>query len=382
MKRVLFYTANGVGLGHLRRTQLIAEELRKKKIEVVLATSSLSPQILGKFFDHLIRLEPFTEKLSDDELAYLKARTKNEKRLLAAVKKFKPDLIVGDFHLSKRNFVFLTLKKVLDSFPIKNVFIWRIDSFKNFPSIIKELESRIKYFNKIIIPHSQIELVELLPFSFLKKISADKRFEISGPIFQKLDKNKLDQCRKKYNISSKDFIITITLGAGGGLKDYCDFPDKIVQGFLNIYSQLARNIPNLRSFLILGPYFKKTPRKSSFGLKVVRFENNLLELMKVSNLVVSTAGYNTCNELIEARTPSILIPLKRGGSEQFDRADFFEKKGVSAAIKNISSRKLLEAIMSSKDNLSGMKNSFKNFSDWGWGNKSATKIILKELNEK
>src|SRR3989339_67286 len=221
MKRILFYTSNGVGLGHLRRTQLIAEELKRKKVEVALATSCLSPQKLGKFYDHLVKLNPFTTELCKDEKLYLKALSQNSEKLLKAVNKFKPNLIISDFYLSRRNFTFLALEKVFNSFLVKNIFVWRVDSFKNFPIIVKELEDRIKRFDKIILPHSPMELTELLPAPFLKKISADKRFEISGPIFQKLDKNELSRLRKKYGLSSNDFVITVTLGAGGGLRDSC-----------------------------------------------------------------------------------------------------------------------------------------------------------------
>jgi len=373
MKRVLFYTANGVGLGHLRRNQLIAEELRKRKIEIVLTTSSLSPQILGRFFDHLVKLEPFTEKLDDDELAYLKARTKNEKRLLAAVKKFKPDLIVGDFHLNRHRFIFYPLKSVLDKYPIKAVFIWRLDSLKKLLTDIKKLGDKLKYFNKVILPHSPMELSCFKP---------QYGFEVIGPIFKKINRSKLSDCRRKHNISPNDFVLTVTFGAGGKLKGYCGSPAEAVKNFINIYPKLKENITSLKTILIAGPYLRKYPKKRISGLKIIGFEKDLPELIRLSNLVVSSAGYNTGNEIIAAKTPAVLVPLKRSGNEQVKRAEFFEKLGVAETAKSFSSKELFKKILSCRSRLKEMKNNFKNFSDWGYGNKKAAEIILKELNEK
>ena len=77
MKKILFYTANGVGLGHLRRSCLIAEKIRSENVKIILVTSAFSPQIFGKFFDSLIRLIPLSDKLLDSPSKTRKARVKN-----------------------------------------------------------------------------------------------------------------------------------------------------------------------------------------------------------------------------------------------------------------------------------------------------------------
>jgi len=379
MKTILFYTANGVGLGHLRRSQLIAEELKKKKIEIVLVTSSLSPQILGKFFNNSVKIKPLSDELLENPQKTLRTRLDNGKIFLSALKKFKPDLIVADFHLSSP-FTFYPLGYGLDNFPVETVFIWRLGASNEVYRDLAKEKEKLARFKKIIIPHSFSELKDLYSFSFLKEIMSDGRFEICGPIFRKVDKDKINKCRSKYKISNKDFFIIVTSGGGGSLKKgNCEKANKIINNFLAIFSKLEKKIPNLKAVIISGPYSKNFKRKFPSKIKFVNFEENLLELINLSKLVISAAGYNTCNELIETKTPSVLMPLKRGGDEQIIRADYFEEKGVAKVARDNSSQSLLNAIFYTKSHLDEMKKNFKNFSDWSYGNNKVAREILKLL---
>ena len=363
MKKILFYTSNGIGLGHLKRTQLIAEELKK---EVVLTTSSLFPQKLGNFFNHLVRLNPLTEELNNNEEKYLKAREENKENLIKAVSKYRPSAIVSDIYLSDHKYTFYSLEHALKSFPGKKIFIWRL-SFNKPLLELRKNAYKLSFFDKIIIPHSKEE-ISFSSQSFLKEIEKNNRFEIVGPIFKKANKKLFPLVKKKYNISSKDFILTITLGAGGGNLKGCQNPNKIIETFLNIYPKLIKKIPNLKVILSTGPYLEKELKEFP-GIKIVQFEENLAELFFLSNLVISTAGYNTCNELIQAKVPSILIPLKRGNDEQFKRTQYLNSKGIAQVIENLSEEKLLKLILNLKKlNLINLVS----------GNKKAAEVILKD----
>ena len=381
MKNILFYTANGVGLGHLKRTSLIAEKIKSKNLKIILITSARSPQIFGKFFHHLVKLVPLSDKLLDNPSGTKKARLANNQKFAQTLKKFKPDLIVADFYLTSP-FTFSAFEYALDQFPVKSAFIWRLSDRQKFDNDFNNENYRLDYFQKIILPHGHKELENLLSLSVFKRIKNNDRFKISGPIFKKINRSKIALCRKKYKISPQDFLIVITLGGGGKLKGgQCDASEKIIKDFLNIHSDLIDKTPNLKVIIITGPYLKDFKKESSARLKFIRFEKNILELMKLSKLVISAAGYNTCNELTVTKTPAVLIPLMRGDKEQFERADYFEKRGVVKVYKSTSSKNLLKAILYCRANLKKMRNNFKNFSDWQQGNSKVAKIILDMLNQ-
>ena len=381
MKRILFYTANGVGLGHLQRCRLIAEKIQSNNAEIILVTSAFSPQIFGKFFNYLILLTPLSDKLLSNPSKTRKTRLANNKKFAQALKKFKPNIIVADFYLTSP-FTFSSFKYALDQFPVRSIFIWRLGDSQKFYKDFNDENCRLDYFQKIILPHSQRELTNLLPLSLFKRIKNSDRFKMIGPIFKKIDKSKIAFCRKKYKIYFQDFLIVITLGGGGKLKKgQCDAPEKIIKDFLSIYPRLVKAIPNLKVVVSTGPYLRNLNKKSSRQLKFIKFEKNFPELIKLSKMVISTAGYNTCHELIAAKTPAVLIPLMRGDKEQFERADYFEKRGVVKIYKSTSSKNLLKAILYCRDNLKKMENNFRRFSDWKQGNNEAVKEILKTLDE-
>jgi len=381
MKRILFYTANGVGLGHLQRAYLLAEKLKSRKIELILVTLARSPQIFGKLFDYCIKLTPLSDDLFKNPAQVRKNRLANGRKLAKALKKFKPDIIVADFYLTS-SFTFSIFKYALDQFPVKSIFIWRLNDKQKFINDFNKEDRKLDYFQKIILPHPHKEIEDLLSLSLVKEIKKNQKFEITGPIFQRIDNKKIAFCREKYKIHQNDFLITITVGGGGKLKaGQCDNPSKIIKQFLSIYPSLIKKIDNLKVIIITGPYLGGVENRSSSCLKFIKFEKNLLELIKLSKLVISSAGYNTCNEMVVTKTPAILIPLWRGDQEQFERANCLEKKGIARVFENGSPSELLKLILNTKDNLNKMKLNFKKFSDWQRGDTETAKVILDLLNK-
>jgi len=379
MKKILFYTANGVGLGHLRRASLIAEEIKKnnKGTKIGLATMADNPLFFGRFFDYSVKLKALSDKLLNSPASFEKVRLDNSLKFAEFIKGFKPDLVIADFYLTS-SFTFSIFKYGLDSFPVKSIFIWRLNDKQKFKNNFNNKNHRLDYFQKIILPHNPDELKSLLSTLIFKKIKNNKKFSITGPIFKKINKLKLSSCRKKHRISHNDYFLLVSFGGGGELKKGgCDSPEKILKYFLNIYPKLIKKIPNLKTIIITGPYFRKFKQPFLSRLKVIKFEKELPELFRAADLVVSLAGYNTCNELIQARTPAVLIPLTRGDKEQFERADYFEKKGIAVKIRgNLSGGKLLNSNLYSKDRLKEMKGNFNNFVGWKRTNHKLVKEIL------
>jgi len=382
MKKILFYTANGVGLGHLQRAHLIAEKIRFKNIEIALVTSARSPQIFGKFFHRLIRLIPLSDELLFDPPKTLAARLANGKKLARVFKNYQPDLVIADFYLTSL-FTFYPFGHALKQFPVKSIFIWRLGDDKSVCRSLKNEQTKLNLFERIILPHSRQELADFLSREALNQTVNDRRFKICGPIYRRPDKMKLVNCRKKYRISANDFLITITLGGGGKLDGgQCDNPDKVINDFVSIFPQLQKDIPNLRIVVSTGPYFKLERKYAKIkGIDMVTFEPNLLELMSLSKIVICPVGYNTCNELIQIKRPAILIPLMRGNREQFVRAKYFKKQNVAKIYNGNSPKKLLKLILECKNDLAIMESNYSNFPDNRNGINQVTGIILNLLNK-
>ena len=380
MKKILFYASDGIGLGHLQRVRHIAQAIktRNRNIKIILVTTSPKFLVFGRFFHYCIRLIPLSDSLSGP--GYQKACLINGTRMLSALGRFQPNIVVADFFLSS-NFHFYPLGYALDRRPTKNIFIWRLGDRRDFSRSLRKEAHKLRYFSRILLPHSQEELKYLLPSKFLKKIRSYPKFQICAPIFGKLDRGKLFFCRKKYKIFPEDFLITISFGGGGAANiSKCDSPEKILRNFLLIYPRLMQIIPNLKVIITTGPYCRKMP-ESGFKipptLKIVEFEKNLFELIHLSKLVISPASYNICYEILEAKTPAILVPLLRADREQFERAQYFKKKGIAKIWKGDSSGRLLDLIIGCQKSLKKMEANFRKISKIRPGNQMAAKAILK-----
>ncbi len=364
MKKILFYTSNGFSLGHLQRSYQISQAFKNEKVEIGLITSSLKPDIFGRFFSQSFKIKPLTDELLKDP--YQEARLENTDVVLGVFEKFKPDLVIADF-LLESDFTFYPLKKALDKFKTKSIFVWRLGEIKNLAHDLNKEKDKLKYFSKIILPYDKGEL----------PILKDSKFVIVGPVFRKIDEEKLNISREKYGINPKDFLITITLGGGGQLKaGNCESSSKILKHFLEIYPQLKQIIPNLKVVISTGPYYNKKITKIK-GIKIVNFEKNLLELIHLSELVISPAGYNTCYEILEAKTPALLVPLWRKSKEQFERALDLENKGIARVWQGKTKESFLETILGLYKDLDKIKSNFKKLPRIESGNKKIAREILK-----
>lgn len=382
-KKILFYTANGVGLGHIRRSSLIAKAVRDNYLESDVFFVSLCSSV--SFLDDLgfdfIKLRPINDELLKNykKLKFFKDR--NEKIMEKTLNDFRPDTMIFDIHVAVNySFPYVVFDSKFNH--INKVLIYRLTNKKTF---VKNLEDHKKLFSimkKVIIPHTKEEVRAVIGEKNFLKIS-DKKFIFSGPIIRDIDNDLLRKCEDKYKIKPSDFTLTVALGGGGELlSGKCESPLNIILSFMKIYPKLKKEINNLKVNLVLGPLFKHkkifNAIKVGFGdIHVEIYEKALLELFSLSDLVISPIGYNAGNEILSAKTPAILTPLLRGegnSNEQMERARYLERFGV---VKIYDGKKSLEKlIFESLRDHDKMRNSFKNILDRPRGNDLAAKTII------
>jgi predicted glycosyltransferase len=378
MRQVLFYVTNGMSLGHLQRVANIAEQTRNrtKRIKIILATSSLSPSIFGKFYDHLVALIPLSDAML--KIPNEKTRRRNSKKLAAAFLKYKPDLVVADFYLPS-NFTFYPLKFALQSHRVKTFFIWRLGEKKNCLKDLRSEKDKIDYFDKAWLPYAAHEIKEIGGPALLHSIKGDKKFKICGPIFRSIKKDAINYVRRKYGIESEACLITASFGGGGEIKAaQCHSPRGIYRQILRAYPKLVKSIPRLKIVICLGPYYNHM-LVSNDKIITVKFEKNLVELFSLSKLVIATAGYNICQDIIAAQVPALLTPVLRKDREQFDRAYYLEKKGIAMIWREDSNENFGEAIVKCYKKAESMKSKFKEIAKRRNGAEFIAGEIIKSL---
>jgi len=356
-KKIIFYCVNGIGLGHLTRTLTLAEALRElnKDIDILIVTNSKFVNLVKEKGFNFFQLEYKPNHA---------IHPNQVQEFIGIIDNFNPSSIVYDTYFNE------DVVDYCDSKNIKNILVLR----KKDDQSTKELLNSpiINRFSQVLLPNLKEES------NIDDNLVRSKNFKFTGPIVKRQtgDKNLL---KKKYDINKNDFVITATCG-GGGQDEYnigtLDFLNTVHQA----YDIIKDKINNLKFIIIKGPYsdFK------SDQLPVIDFEPNLMALLSISDICISTAGYNVCNELIISKSPSILFPLPRHEEFQKDRSERLENLGVAKLLHNLDANELAEMILNlykNRDKLSNLKQNLENVKI-SLGNEKAARIINESLDSK
>jgi predicted glycosyltransferase len=121
--------------------------------------------------------------------------------------------------------------------------------------------------------------------------------------------------------------VLVTTGGGGD-------GSRMIEAYLEGLSNLPRNVA-LKSTVVFGPQMSADKRSAlinSFGyltdVEFREFEADMTELYATADLVVSMAGYNTVCELLSFGRNAILVPRARPVKEQLIRARLLAAAGL------------------------------------------------------
>ena len=311
MKYILFYTVNGLGLGHLTRCLSIARQLKKQD-------SSLVPLFFtASEGSHLLYQEGF---------AYYKVPSKTiarESKLLkrnlaisyseiltSIVNTYRPvALVVDTFPLGSMNDLLSVLGLPLKW---KKFFIHR----EQMNMDRNKIETQ-NFYDYIIAPHSKGSAKIPVPVSKRDDLFWSNEILIR----EKSELQSREEIKKKVGIAEDENLLFVNLGGGGDrttLENYKQIFDLILNSSSLVRQKKIRLFvpkPPLNSTNELKEIFSKLPTSA-----ILHSHFPLMELMPAFDYAISAAGYNTFHELLACGIPSIFIPKSRGYDDQYGRA--------------------------------------------------------------
>jgi len=329
--RVLFYSHDTFGLGHLRRSRALAGAITRAAPDVSALILTGSP-VAGRFafpdnVDH-IRLPGVTKTpdgnyeserlgLSIDEVTELRARL-----IDATVKHFDPDIVIVDkeptgfrgemipalewLRKQKKAHIVLGLRDVLDD-PDTLAAEWERKG---------ALEAAEQFYDECWVYglKSIHDPTEGLAFS--PEFRAKTRF--TGY----LRREELPDGE-----APEDSYILVTPGGGG---DGACMVDLV----LSAYERNSDLEP--RAMLVYGPFlsgevraeFEERVAKLQGRVHAVGFDSRMETLMNGAKGIVSMGGYNTFCEVLSFDKPVVIVPRTRPRLEQFIRASRAEELGL------------------------------------------------------
>jgi predicted glycosyltransferase len=311
MKYVLFYTVNGLGLGHLTRCLSIARQLKKQDSSLIplFFTSSEGSDLLYQEGFAYYKV-PSKTIARESKLTKRNLALSYSEILTSIVNTYRPvALVVDTFPLGSMNDLLSVLALPLKW---KKFFIHReqMNMDKN------KIETQ-NFYDFIIAPHSKGSAK--IPIPVNKKDHLFWSNEIL--IREKTELQSREEIRKKLGVKEDENLLLINLG-GGGDRTTTENYKQIFDLVLNSSSLLRQK--KIRFFVPKPPLSSTNELKEVFSklpLSTISFSHfPLIELMPALDFAISATGYNTFNELLACQIPTIFIPKARGYDDQYGRA--------------------------------------------------------------
>lgn len=337
--RILLYSHDTFGLGHLRRSLAIAAQIAQDipGASQLLLTGSM---VAGAFdlppgLD-MVKLPALTKR-SDGRytarvLPLTLKQTLNwrEQMILQAAINFEPDLLLVDKAAagvqgellptlrylkawSPQTRLVLGMRDIEDA-PAATIREWRANGV---PALLEDVYDQILYYG-------QRSVFDAVAQYRMSDVAAGKLVECG--YLRRAQHTRLPaEVRQELGIGEQPLVV-VTVGGGGD-------GHELINGYLQMLSQ-SRCLP-FHSLLVTGPLMTDERRDlleqmaDRPDVTFMKFTPDLVSYMRAADLVISMAGYNTTCEILSLQKRAILVPRVKVRQEQKLRASHLADLGLT-----------------------------------------------------
>lgn len=329
--KILLYSHDTFGLGNIRRTLLLAENLIKEYPRASILIVTGSPVIhafrLPQGIDY-IKLpsldRPNAEEYEPQFLAGCSEEIKQTR--IAILEKtiigFAPDLLLVDKRASGIDGELLGALQMLKArnLPTKIVLGIRdiLDAPERTSKVLREngsFETIEKYYDEVWIYGVREVFDAVKEYEFPQSVARKTRY--CGYLKRKIEER---------DSSGGNLRLLATTGGGSD-------GSELIEKFLDSLSILNRKI-TVESTVIFGPQMPATSRDyflRRYGkrreIEFLDFQADLTPLYTRADVVVSMAGYNTVCELLSLNKKAVLVPRAEPVLEQLIRSRLLAERG-------------------------------------------------------
>jgi predicted glycosyltransferase len=337
--RVLMYCHDGFGLGHLRRTTTLAQNLRDAypNSGILLAVGSASLP----FWKDLPGLDyiklPSIRKVATDcwsarslpisaDMAHgIRASVLREVML-----RYQPDLFVADYlPLGPAGELVPALKAAR---AIGTRCVLGLRDILDAPDTVSKLweqhgiaEAIEEWYDRVLVYGDPGVFDSVSAYGFSEKIAGMARY--CGYVVNDSPHEAPERVRARLNLATSRLVLV----TGGGGQDAAPLVRSYLRGLRErVQGQVA---PSFDSLVVLGPLMDRNTRNAireeAQGLPVsIRTEvGDIRRYVAASDLVVTMGGYNSLMEVALARKPAVVVPRHGPSQEQKMRAELFSSRG-------------------------------------------------------
>ncbi len=335
--KILFYCQHVLGIGHFFRSLEICKALSEH--EVILVTGGPAPDVALDEHIRNVRLpglmmDPTFSELFSPEKGMSTERVKKERKkmLFEIFESEKPDIFITELYPFGRKAFGFELDPVLKN--IRENHRRTCRSICSLRDILVEKKDPEKYENRVVsILNRSFDalLVHSDPaiFSLDETFSRTKDIKIpvvyTGFVTAKPPEDARTTVRKRLKVEPEKKLVTASAGSG-------KVGFRLLENTLEAAGALQREIP-LRLVVFTGPLmdlkdFEPLKRLESKDFSVNRFTPDFLSYLAAADLSVSMAGYNTCMNILAAKTPAIVWPFSQNREQRFRAERLAQKASI------------------------------------------------------
>jgi len=339
--RVLIYSQDGLGLGHMRRTQLVAGQLLARCPGASVLTLSDSP--LGSFFrlpprhhyvnlPTLVKVGPGLWRPGGPGQRLAEVLALRRQRIRAVLDAYRPHLILVDHMPQGAMGELLPVLEHLAEHRRATRVVLGLRDILDAPAVVRETWARegayraLEHYYDGVLVYGQREVFDLTA-AYRLPAPVREHLRYCGYVCSAAGSPDSGRIRAAHLAGAGRRAKLIVALAGGGADGY-----PLMSAVLGAMPAILADCPVI-AVLITGPFMpadlqRRLQRQArSLPVRLRASVGEAHGYVEAADLVVAMAGYNTSVEILRSRKPAILIPRPGPSAEQRTRSQLFTARG-------------------------------------------------------
>lgn len=335
--RVMLYSHDTFGLGHIIRNLKIAASLESKYPGTSILIATGSPEAHHFRFPRnvdCVRL-PAVQKIGDDKymprylpLSMERLLAVRRAMLLEIVREYMPHILIVDHSPLGMNREMLPALKWINDGNTDTVPILGLRDIFDEPSTVMQkwvdqgvYDAMRNLYSRILIYGVKSVFDPIAEYDFPPDIESKTSF--CGYVADS-GNDTIDFARNDSPGRGKKVLVTIGGGDGGEI---------VIDNFIKAVSK-NQDKCDFKSVILTGPFISPELERrfvsESRGLpvEIISFTADAAPYFKYSDLVISTGGYNTITDILFQARRAIVVPRIKYRQEQYMRARRFDGLGL------------------------------------------------------
>lgn len=339
--RIMMYSQDGFGLGHMRRTTSIANQIVKLRSDAAILTMADSK--LGQFFESsqnhdyvklpsILKAGPGDWRAVSLPLTFDAVSAMRRELIRGAVLSYRPQVLLVDHMPHGAMGELIPTLEALRATGADTRIVLGLRDILDSPEVVRRrwdvegaYEAIERYYDAVLVygKREVFDLADAYGFSD----SVRDRIHYTGFVCTPQTPRYTARARAKYISSGDGETKLIVAMAGGGADAY-----PMMRALLEALPAIAAR-QKVFLAVITGPFMPADQRRDlesrARGLpaRVSMSVNDTLSYIEAADLTIAMAGYNTTMEILRSGKRAILIPRRGPSAEQRMRARLFAEHG-------------------------------------------------------